>query len=60
MALWPGPGPHQDWYRPQVRFDDDRDPVPYDYLADEHAVVVYRDGRAYRVDGRTSSPRSTG
>ena len=60
MALWPGPGPHQDWYRPQVRFDDDRDPVPYDYLADEHAVVVYRDGRAYRVDGRTSRGAAAG
>ena len=52
---WPGSGPHESWYRTSVTLSPDRAPVSYRYLADDHAAVLFRDGRAWRVDGRPAA-----
>ena len=52
---WPGTGPRASWYRTSVGLGPDRAPVPYSYLPDEHAVVMFREGRAWRVDGRAAA-----
>ncbi|MDO1560317.1 acetyl/propionyl/methylcrotonyl-CoA carboxylase subunit alpha [Brevundimonas sp. 2R-24] len=52
LSFFPGDSAQEDWFRPSVTLAPDQPPVSYAWMPEEQAVVLFREGRAWRIDAR--------